>query len=180
MRSSIKPFLRFAEGPPEGAGGAVVDEPGTEQPEPAEQPQEGEDGEEGEEEPDGEAFDPARALAKIAKLNSEAANLRKRAKEAEEKASTTDEAAKKVPALEAELLRLRVAVKHGLPEKIATRLQGSTEEELLADAQELLETFSPKRPPSQRPTEALRGGGDPTAQPEETDLDRLGERMFRQ
>lgn len=181
MRTSIKPFLRYTETPSEGGGGAGGDQPGDGDHTPAE-PQEGDDGEgEGDgTEDDDEPFDSARALAKITKLNSEAANLRKRAKEADEKAATAEETAQKVPALEAEILRLRVAVKHGLPEKIASRLQGETEEELLADAQDLLETFSPKRPPSQRPTEALRGGGDPTAQPEETDLDRLGERMFRQ
>ena len=173
MRSSIKPFLRYTEAPAEGGGGGVGDESpagGAEATEPQEGDGSGDDDHDGD---DGESFDPARALAKIAKLNSEAANLRKRAKEAEEKATTTEEAAQKVPTLEAEILRLRVALKHGLPEKIANRLQGETEEELLADAQELLETFSPKRPPSQRPNEALRGGINPTREGDDVDIDKL-------
>ena len=142
-----------------------------------EEPQEG--AEEQGDEAEVDQFDSAKALDKIRKLNSEAAGLRKRAKEAEEKASTADEDAKKVPALVAENLRLRVGIKHGLPDAIVDRLKGETEEELLADAQSLLEVLSPSRPPSNRPTPNLRGGTDPTQEPEETDLDRLGARMFR-
>lgn len=177
MRSSIRPFLRYIETPGDGGGGGGED---VEQPEPGETPQEGADTEPGDEPDEGETFDSARALDKIKKLNSEAANLRKRAKEAEEKASGADQSSQKVTALEADVLRLRVGLKHGLPEKVIDRLRGSTEEELLADAQALLESFSPARPPSNRPVERLRGGGDPTAQPDESNLDKLGERMFRQ
>lgn len=151
-------------------------DPTPETPEP-EEPQEGAD--EQVEEPEGDTFDSAKALDKIRKLNSEAAGLRKRAKEAEEKAAGADESVKKVPALEAEVLRLRVGIKHGLPDAIVDRLKGETEEELLADAQSLLEVLSPARPPSDRPTPNLRGGTDPTQVPEETDLDKLGARMFR-
>ncbi|HEY9247676.1 MAG TPA: hypothetical protein VIO38_01015, partial [Rariglobus sp.] len=118
-------------------------------------------------------FDQAKALDKIKKLNSEAANLRKRAKEAEEKATGADEATKRLPTLEAENLRLKVGIKHGLPEAIIDRLKGSTEEELLADAETLLEFFTPGKsgaPPSQRPKEDLRGGTDPTQTPVETDV----------
>lgn len=145
-----------------------------------EQPQEGSTPDSpGSDEPDEDQFDSTKALEKIRKLNSEASNLRKRAKEAEEKAAGADESAQRLPALEAENLRLRVGLKHGLPDAIVDRLKGDTEEDLLADAEALLKILSPQRPPSNRPTDALRGGGDPTQEPEETDLDKLGSRMFR-
>lgn len=128
---------------------------------------------------DGDKFDPDKALEKIRKLNSEAANLRKRLKEAEPKAATADETAGRLKALEAENLRLRVGARHGLPDAIIDRLRGDTEEEILADAEKLLALVTPKRPPTVKPTERLRGGTEPTQEPEETDVSRIGERMFR-
>lgn len=164
------------EGEPDGGVAGDPDEPdGTDK-----TPPEGDDPDAGEDEdPDEDEFDSAKALSKIRKLNSENRALRKREKDAREKADGADEATQKATALEAQVLRLSVALKHGLPERIASRLQGETEEELLSDAQELLESFSPKAPASGRPKVALRGGSDPTQEPEETDLDKLGARMFR-
>lgn len=148
----------------------------TEPIEPTEPPQEGDaadpEGEEGK-------FDLERALAKIRKQNSEAENLRKRAKEAEDKAASIDEKDTRIKALEAENLRIRVGAKHGLPEELIERLRGETEEEILADAEKLLAFVTPRRPPTDKPTERLRGGTAPTAEPEETDVSKIGERMFR-
>lgn len=64
---------------------------------------------------------------------------------------------------EAEALRLRVAQAKGLTEAQAKRLQGSTQEELEADADDLLETFGGKDDPSEkkglgRPKESLQPG----------------------
>lgn len=146
---------------------------------------------------DEEPFDEERAKAKIAKANSEAANLRKRLKEAEkaeaelkkiqdaqksdaersadEKKSLEDKAAK----AEAEVLKLRVALRKGLSDTQAKRLVGTTEDELEADADELLESFKPSddkdtgKPGGGKPKEALRGGGDPTEEPEEMDPRKL-------
>lgn len=132
------------------------------------------------EQPDMEPFDADRAREKIRKANSEAVALRKRAKEAEEKATANADAGEKVTALEAEILRMRVALKHGLPESLAKRLTGTTEEELLADAEELLNLFGGKKPPTQQPKESLRGGGDPTREADPTaDVDKFAESIFK-
>jgi len=127
---------------------------------------------------DAEHFDAEKAREKIRKVNSEAAALRKRLAEAEERGKDSDEKGKKLTALEAENLRLRIAVKHGLPESLVKRLSGTTEEEILQDAEELMELFGgAKKPPTQQPREQLRGGGDPTT-PAEVDIDRMVERVF--
>lgn len=138
-------------------------------------------------EEDNGTFDAERAKAKIARANSEAANLRKRLKEAEAKAARLDEienagkseterltaavaeAERRAQEADARALRLEVAAAKGLNPTQARRLVGTTPEELEADADELLASFKPAddqpaRPPG-RPTEALRGGGDPTQEP---------------
>lgn len=126
----------------------------------------------------GDQFDADKAREKIRKVNSEAAALRKRLAEAEEKGKESDEKGKKLTALEAENLRLRIAVKHGLPESLVKRLSGTTEEEVLQDAEELMELFGgTKKPPTQQPREQLRGGGDPT-KPAEVDIAGMVERVF--
>lgn len=66
---------------------------------------------------------------------------------------------------EANALRLQVAQSKGLSAAQAKRLVGSTQEELEADADEILEAFpgqgaTPPPDPSPRPD--LRGGADPT------------------
>lgn len=83
----------------------------------------------------------------------------------------TDEAAAataRADKAEAEALRLRVGAEKGLTPVQAKRLVGATQEELEADADELLSSFGPVDPdaPPARPKENLRGGGDPTAEPE--------------
>jgi hypothetical protein len=155
----------------------VEDEPTDETPDTEQGPPEGTLQEPADE---GGKFDPSKALEKIRKLNSEAANLRKRVKDAEGKAAGTDEKETRIKALEAENLRIRIGARHGLPDTLIDRLKGDTEDEILADAEKLLELVSSsKRPPTAKPAERLRGGGDPTTEPEETDISKIGERMFR-
>ncbi len=127
-----------------------------------------------------EQFDPSKALEKIRKLNSEAANLRKRVKDAEGKVAGTDEKDSRIKALEAENLRIRIGASHGLPDTLIDRLKGDTEEEILADAEKLLELVAPaKRPPTVRPSERTRSTTETVAGTEETDVSKIGERMFR-
>lgn len=126
---------------------------------------------------DDDGFDPEKAREKIRKINSENRNLRKRAADAEAKSKGADENAKKVPALEAENMRLRVAVKHGLPESLVKRLTGTTEEEILQDAEELMELFGSKKPPTQQPKEKLRSPGDPSGDAE-IDVEKVVQRVF--
>lgn len=167
------PRLRFAVEPDgEPGGGEGAENNGSTEPEAQEV---------AEEEPNGkgdESADPAKLLEKIRKVNSENANLRKRAKEAEQKAAGGDEATKQATALAAENMRLKVGIKHGLPEAVIDRLKGETEEELLADAQALLELLAPKAPPTRSPRTPL-GGAGAGREVEETDLSKIGERMFR-
>lgn len=140
----------------------------------------------------GDDFDPDRAKAKIAKANSEAANLRKRLRELEpmaKRAKELEDASKseqeklqermtaaETRAQEAELraLRMEVAASKGLTAAQARRLVGSSKEELESDADDLLASFGDARkPPSKRPTENLRGGADPDEEPDETDPRKL-------
>jgi hypothetical protein len=119
-------------------------------------------------------------------VNQEAAALRKRLKDAEAKAARLDQLEEsqksesqklaeqlrsqeeRAARAEADAARLRVAMEKGLTPAQAKRLVGSTDEELEADADELLASFatpdagerSPAAP--RRPTESLRSGGDPT------------------
>lgn len=129
---------------------------------------------------DDAGFDAEKAREKIRKINSEARQLRERTKVAEEKAKGSEEKDSRLTALEAENLRLRVGVKHGLPEALIKRLSGATEEEILKDAEELMELFGSKKPPTNRPKENLRGGIDPTENAEDIgDLDKFSEKIFR-
>lgn len=127
-----------------------------------------------------EAWDPERARRKIAKTNSENKALRDRATKAEQKAAGVDELTQENGGLKATVLQLEVGYELGLPLAIAKRLQGSTREEMLADAEALVELVAPaKKPATRRPAEDLRGGGAPSGEPEETDVSKLGDRMFR-
>ncbi|WP_458116976.1 hypothetical protein [Arthrobacter sp. D2-10] len=126
-----------------------------------------------------ETVDVEKVRDKLRKLNSEARKLRERTKSAEEKAKDAEGKDTRITSLEAENLRLRVGVKHGLPEALIKRLSGTTEEEILKDAEDLMELFGSKKPPTNRPKEKLRGGGDPTGEPDEQDLDKLAQGIFR-
>jgi hypothetical protein len=94
---------------------------------------------------------------------------------------------KELGAATASSVRMRVALDKGLSPTQAKRLVGDTEEELTADADEILESWGakpgedrPTPPPGGRPREQLRpGNGDPDTPVEETDIQKLGERMFR-
>lgn len=171
-------------------GRRVLRQVGAEDP-PADDPPKEEDPPENDPpEEDDEPFDLERAKAKIAKSNSEAANLRQRLKELEplaQKAKDLEEsqktdlqkatdakdaAAKEASAAKQEAARLRVALKKGLTESQAKRLVGETEEDLEKDADELLESFKPDDDgpePRRRPRERLRPGAAPGAEPEKND-----------
>lgn len=152
------------------------------------------------EQPDEESFDPAKARDKIRKANQEAANLRRRLKEAEaaeaklreiEDASKSDidkateratQAEQRATAAERRALVLEVAADKGLTPAQAKRLVGDTREDLEADADELLATFTPaddeRRTPARRPKEKLRPGAVPDADDDsETDPAKLAARV---
>lgn len=65
---------------------------------------------------------------------------------------------------------------------VAKRLAGDTDEALEADAKELYALIAPepaKPPVSGKPRERLRGGGDPTDEPDEMDPKKLAARIGR-
>lgn len=141
--------------------------------------------------PEHEPFDPERARAALKRKNSEAENLRRRLKELEplalraqeledgsksetEKLTETNRSLEqRAVTAEADALRLRIALRRGLSEVQAKRLVGSTEEELDADAEELLASFKTPDAPGGRPREHLRPGAVPDAEPVETDPAKL-------
>lgn len=89
-----------------------------------------------------------------------------------EKATTFEQRAAEA---EAKALRLEIAFEKGLTPKQASRLVGSTKEELEADADELLETFGTATKPkgNGRMAENLRPSGGGDEPPEETDPAKL-------
>lgn len=105
-------------------------------------------------------YDPQRARNLIDKLRKENAVLKK------QKDEPKDDPEK--GALRVENLQLRVALELGIPEKLATRLRGTTREELIEDAADLMDTVAPRReePRSQQPRPRLKGGSQPEVEPE--------------
>lgn len=109
--------------------------------------------------------DAAKRLSEIEAANqSDLERAQAAAKEATDRAS----------AFERELVRLRVASRKGLTENLAARLRGETEEELEADAEELLAIVKgPDQPQGEpdtgiqrRPQERLTPGSRPAAEPQ--------------
>jgi hypothetical protein len=104
------------------------------------------------------------AKAKAAKFD----ELDEKSKSEVEKAAERATAAERRAAeADARALRLEVAASKGLNAAQAKRLVGATQEELEADADEILESFKPAdgtpAPMPGKPTADLKGGGDPTA-----------------
>jgi len=122
-----------------------------------------------------ENADAARRLAEIEQTGkSEQERLAEARQAAEERATSA----------EREAARLRVAIRKGLTDVQARRLVGDTEEELEADADELLATFASIQAESdtdlpRRPRERLRPGARPEATPDETDPAKLAEAIPR-
>lgn len=111
---------------------------------------------------------PEWAQGELKRARTEAGSYRTRlrAVEAElEKAKTVEEfedvkssLSTRISELEHELLVSTVARAHGLPDDLAARLRGSTQEELVADAKQLAQ-YVPARPAAD-----LSGGLDPSTQ----------------
>lgn len=136
--------------------------------------------------------DLAELKAALKKANKEAEESRRKLKEIEDRDKSESEkltdrltaAEQRATEAESRALRMEVAAAKGLTAGQAKRLVGTTKEELEADADELLTDFAPKGgdtkpPPGGRPKEQLRGGGDPTEEPEETDPRKLADLVPR-
>lgn len=114
--------------------------------------------------------------AALKKANKEAEQHRLRLKELEDRDKsdaekltetnrTLEERARRA---EIDACRMRVGLRKGLSEAQVKRLLGENEEELEADADDLLESFKADPPPptSARPRERLRPGAVPDAEPD--------------
>lgn len=98
--------------------------------------------------------------------------------DSEKAADSLAAAEKRANEAEARALRLEVAAAKGLTPAQAKRLVGGTKEELEADADEILELLGgggAKPVPSNKPKPDLRGGGDPTEEPDELDPKKLAQ-----
>lgn len=117
----------------------------------------------------------AREWEKRAKENSKAAQRLAEIEDAQK--SDAEKASERIAALEAEAaqaradaLRYRVGVAQGLPPEFISRLQGTTEEELVADAASLAELVKPAGSPLKTsPTPTLVSGTIQDAEPETPD-----------
>lgn len=177
-----KPWIAFIEAGEETAGAASETlEGSTSEEETTDEPAEeanNEESEEQEEEP--QTWDAQAALKKIRKINAENKRLRERTHAAEEKAKTAEETNTLLKNTEAENLRLRIALEMNLPEKFAMRLQGETREELLQDAQELIELYDTPRPGGGKPRNRIGEGHQTHLETSsEVDLDKLAQSFRR-
>lgn len=172
MLRKLSPFIRLIETPAPEAGGSEVAQEAEAAPEAGDANESDEQADAvSEDEIEALSWDPQKAREKFTKLNREHQRLRERAKAAEEKLGDPESLARSQSELrdvKAENLRLRLAIKHGLPMEVAERLRGDTDEELEQDAEKLLALFSPgKTPaPTNRPKPNLRGGVLPGGEPE--------------
>lgn len=93
----------------------------------------------------------------------------------EKLADKVSAAEKRASDAESRALRLEIAAAKGLTPAQAKRLVGATQEELEADADEILEAFPTKPgatpPPSSRPKPDLSGGSDPNGNPDTRSID---------
>lgn len=173
-----KPWIRFVTDEVEaGGGGSGEDQPADES--------RLDDFADGDESADGEAedvdgdgpddeegFDRERALRKIKKVNAENKALRERAKKAEQQSETVNQSAEaETQALKAQIVRLEVANELGLPVKLASRLTGSTREEVMADAEDLVSMLGPRRPGGRKPGNEFGEGHSKKQVVEEIDFE---------
>lgn len=138
---------------------------------------------------DGTPFDPARAWSLIEKLRSDlAARAGAPATPPAPAAPAAPPAAPapsgdlagQIETLRLQVARERSARRHGLDDDLIELLGTGTDEQIEARAKTLAERIgaaasTPAAPVPRRPVENLRGGGDPSAPPEETDPLKLAE-----
>lgn len=143
----------------------------------------------GKAEADDAAAELERTRAALRKANAEAAKYRhtlakvEEEREAKRKAEMSEmeklqealvTTERELMALRGRELRRQVAAQSGLPEALAYRLQGETEEELLADAEQLKATL-PKLATGQAPTLPATNPGSNAQEPKLTDKQRLAQ-----
>lgn len=174
--------LMFIENPEEGGAGPV-DPEGLEPTDPAE-PQKQEPVEP-EKKDDDESALPDWAQKELTRARNEAAKYRtqrnelqdklKDAKTPEDIEAATREYVEKVEGLELQLTRERIAHQFKLPDELAERLRGATEDELKADAEALQKFARPSRG-----SDDPRGGLNPDERKDVSDPKSDAQRILRQ
>ena len=140
--------------------------------------------------PDAPDSDDVKAIkAALKKANKEAETFRLKVKELEDKEKSDSEklsekaadAEKRAQEAEIRAMRLEVAFEKGLKPAQAKRLVGTTKEELEEDADDFLASIAgdDKGKPGTKPTEDLKGGGDPTEDPLEMNPKKLADMVER-
>lgn len=152
--------IRLVEGE-EGAGSDADADDSDDTEQDSDQDAQGADDDKDEDEGFDGDFDAKRARRTIDRLRRERNTARDAAKNAKNDPEMTK--------LQAENMRLRVAMKVGLDDDLADRLKGTTEDELLEDAQKLLDRFYPaddKKLSIRQPKPNLKGGSKPDEEPD--------------
>lgn len=106
--------------------------------------------------------------------NAKLSDQQRKDKELTEKATALTDA-------QLENARLRAAIQYGLDEEDLEWIHGKTPEDVDAAAKKYADKHGKAagQPPSQRPAVQLRGGGDPSQAPDETDPDKLASMIPR-
>lgn len=132
-----------------------------------------------------------KALARKHEANAKANAAKAKQLDESEEANKTEiqkaadraaDAEKRAAEAEMRALRAEVAYSKGLTPSQAKRLVGTTQEELEADADEFLESIKPDesgKAPGGKPKEDLRGGSEPSEDPEEMDPKKLADMVPR-
>jgi len=105
-----------------------------------------------------------KAAARLKEIeDSQKSEQQRLAEQVEEAAKARTAAEERAKTLETQLLRQKVAIAKGLTPAQAARLQGATEEEIEADADDLLAAFAPTTPqtPARTPVAQLQPGAIP-------------------
>lgn len=165
----------------EEGGAGPVDPEGLEPTDPAE-PQEPVEPEKKDDDestlPDWAQKELTRARGEAAKYRTQRNELQDKLKDAktpEDIEAATREYVEKVEGLELQLTRERIAHQFKLPDELAERLRGATEDELKADAEALQKFARPSRG-----SDDPKGGLDPRRDPEAFDAGAAADRILQQ
>lgn len=124
------------------------------------------------------SWDVEKARAVISKKNSENRNLRARAKEAEKQVKDLSEYKQLYETAMQKNLQMEVALETALPLELATRLNGGSKEEMLADAEKLLKLIPRNHTSVSSRPRPLDGKTKTTGQDKETTVEELTKLMF--
>lgn len=104
--------------------------------------------------------DYAELQSKVSSYNDERESFEKQIKELQEKTSSIDTLTQRNKQLETDSLKVKVALKNGIPFEMASRLSGDDEESLSKDAQNMAMFMQNKSPMLRDPESKAKEQGD--------------------